>query len=87
MRKARLTYDGREFHYDGKQTILEFFEEQGIEIPFSCRVGVCGTCKCSSSGKVEALADAGLTLSDKRKGLFLACVALPLEDSVIQLEP
>jgi ferredoxin-NADP reductase len=83
-REAVITYLGKSYNYRGKQTILEFLEASGVELPFACRVGVCGSCKCFVKGNVHVITDAGLTLAEKQKGVKLPCVAFPLED--IELE-
>jgi ferredoxin-NADP reductase len=42
--KVRLDRSGLEFDVPGHKSILEVIEENGIEHPFSCREGLCGTC-------------------------------------------
>jgi ferredoxin len=34
----------KEIEIDGATTILEAGEEQGIQMPFGCRMGICQTC-------------------------------------------
>jgi vanillate O-demethylase ferredoxin subunit len=41
---VRLERSGREFQVPADKSILEVLEENGFEIPFSCREGLCGTC-------------------------------------------
>lgn len=77
-RKAEISFDGQIFVYEGKQTLLEFFESAGVHIPYACRTGVCGTCKCRARGETESLTDAGLSLKERREGWILTCVTLPL---------
>lgn len=84
-RQARVKIHGVTYDYSGRQTLLEFAESQGIQIPFSCRTGVCGTCQCRVKGAVTPLTDAGLTAREKSEGFILACVSFP--DSDIELEP
>jgi ferredoxin len=40
-----LARSGREFRVPVTKTILEVLEENGIEVPNSCRQGLCGTCE------------------------------------------
>jgi ferredoxin-NADP reductase len=40
----RLERSGAEFEVPEQKSILEVLEENGFEIPFSCREGLCGTC-------------------------------------------
>ena len=42
--RVRLERIGVEFDIPGHKSILEVLEENGIEHPFSCREGLCGTC-------------------------------------------
>ena len=42
--KVRLERSGAEFEIPEGKSILEILEENGIEHPFSCREGLCGTC-------------------------------------------
>jgi vanillate O-demethylase ferredoxin subunit len=41
---VRLDRSGKEFQVPADKSILEVLEENGFEIPFSCREGLCGTC-------------------------------------------
>ena len=41
---VRLERSGEEFSVPPGRSILEVLEEHGIEVPFSCREGLCGTC-------------------------------------------
>lgn len=41
---VRLERTGSEFVIPADKSILEVLEENGIEVPFSCREGLCGTC-------------------------------------------
>ena len=60
-------------------TILEAAEENEISIPFECRSGICGQCKCKLiSGRVVMEVQDALTPGDKAKGLILACQARPV---------
>lgn len=59
-----------------EKTVLEAAEEAGVDIPFSCRVGTCGTCKVKLlSGEVDMEVQEGLTEEEKKQGLILACQA------------
>jgi len=65
-------------------TVLEAAEEVGVSLPFECRSGICGQCKCRLvSGKVVMEVQDALTQQDRAKGLILACQARPTRDVVI----
>ena len=85
QRKATININNKNYNYDGKESILEFFEQEDVEIPFACRVGVCGSCKCKLiSGEVDEITDSGLTNKEKKAGYILTCVSRP--DSDLKLE-
>lgn len=66
-------------------TVLEAAEDNEIAIPFECRSGVCGQCKCKLiSGRVVMESQDALTSGDKAKGLILACQARPTQNCEIE---
>lgn len=57
-------------------TLLEVAEANGVQIPFGCRRGQCGTCATRLlCGSVRMDADAGLTAEQKDAGHVLPCVS------------
>jgi ferredoxin len=67
------------------QTLLEAAEAVAVEIPNSCRAGVCGTCKTRVvSGEVECEADA-MDDSDREQGFVFPCVAWAKGDCVLEV--
>lgn len=84
-RELTVRYLGQEYSYQGNNNILSFLEEQGESLAYSCRSGVCGSCKCKIKGPYQMLTDAGLTRSEKKAGYALACVAYPEADVEIDL--
>jgi glycine betaine catabolism B len=66
-------------------TVLEAAEDNDVAIPFECRSGICGQCKCKLvSGRVVMEAQDALTASDKAKGLILACQARPVQNCEVE---
>jgi ferredoxin len=58
------------------RTLLEVAEMNGINIPFSCRQGQCGTCATRLlSGQIKMDCEDGLQPALKDQGYVLACVA------------
>ena len=71
------------------ETILEAALHQGLNFPYQCREGVCGTCK----GKIlRGTVDYGtyqegvLTEAEKEQGKALFCCAKPLSDLDIECQ-
>ncbi len=85
--KVRIESSGREFSVQDKETVLAAALHQGITLAYSCRNGVCGTCKAKIiSGQVDygSYEDKALSQTEKRDGGVLLCQAIPLTDLVIQ---
>jgi len=56
--------------------LLEVAEKNGVQIPYGCRQGLCGTCVTRVlSGTVQMDAEAGLTAEQKSAGYVLPCVS------------
>jgi ferredoxin-NADP reductase len=59
-------------------TLLDLAEKNGVQIPYGCRQGVCGTCATRVlSGTVRMDVEAGLTPEQKTAGYVLPCVGRP----------
>jgi ferredoxin-NADP reductase len=57
-------------------TLLELAEKNGVQIPYGCRQGLCGTCSTRVlSGTVQMDVEAGLTAEQKNAGYVLPCVS------------
>lgn len=60
----------------GRRTLLEVAEVNGINIPYSCRQGQCGTCATRLlEGQIKMDCEEGLPPALKSQGYVLACVA------------
>ena len=83
--KIEFRASGKTLEWDDSfDNILEFAEENGIELENECRMGVCGTCKVKwLEGEVEMEQEDGLEDSDKDQNMILPCVAIPVTDIVI----
>ncbi|MEE9330925.1 MAG: CDP-6-deoxy-delta-3,4-glucoseen reductase [Methylophilaceae bacterium] len=86
MAKVTIQSSGQTFDVRPSQTVLEAATEAGINIPYGCRNGVCGSCKGKViSGKVMHDDYQGSAMTDEElaAGHALFCCARPLEDLVI----
>jgi ring-1,2-phenylacetyl-CoA epoxidase subunit PaaE len=64
--------------------IVDAAAEQGIELPYSCKGGVCATCRCHlRDGKVEMAVNYGLEPWEVDQGFVLACQSTPLSPKVL----
>jgi len=63
--------------------IVDAAAEQGIELPFSCKGGVCATCRTHvRDGAVRMDTNYGLEPWEVEEGFVLACQSHPLTDEV-----
>jgi len=67
----------------GGDTILDAAMENGADLPYSCKGGVCATCKAKVvKGKVEMDLNHSLTEEEVAEGMILTCQAHPISDDV-----
>jgi len=72
-----VTWQGERFQGDNQQVLLEQLEQQGFKIPYSCRAGLCGSCKVTLvSGEVKALKKSAI----RDDGTILSCSCIPAGD-------
>jgi len=58
--------------------------EHGIELPYSCKGGVCATCRTHvRSGEVDMATNYGLEPWEVDKGFILACQSTPTSDKIL----
>jgi len=66
------------------QSILQAALQNNLQLPYSCRAGICSTCmaKCTS-GKIVMAENDVLTENDLAKGWILTCTGHPVSDDVV----
>ena len=84
---ATVQPSGRSFSVDRDEPILAAAIRQGIGLPYGCRDGACGSCKCRLlEGRVIHGAHQAKALSNEEEaeGLVLTCCAAPQTDVVLE---
>ncbi len=85
--QVTLKTSGKQFTVNQEETLLEAALRQGINLPYGCKNGACGSCK----GKViEGLithgqhSESALSKTDETAGSTLFCCAHPQSDLIIE---
>ena len=84
--KATVIMDGQTRMFEmsrSGETVLEAAQAANIELPFSCKGGVCSTC-CAKviTGKLEMQTNYALEDYEVERGLALTCQSIPLTDEI-----
>ena len=84
---ATVTLDGatRSFEMPRRgETILDAALANNMDAPYSCKAGVCSTCRCKVlEGEAEMAINHALEDYEVRAGYVLSCQAYPLSDRVV----
>ena len=84
---ATVQPSGTSFQVDRDEPILAAAIRQGIGLPYGCKDGACGSCKCKLlEGRVIHGAHQAKALSDAEEeaGFVLTCCAAPQTDVVLE---
>jgi ring-1,2-phenylacetyl-CoA epoxidase subunit PaaE len=78
--------DGHKKSFDmkaGDTNIVDAAAENGIELPYSCKGGVCATCRTHvREGEVQMDTNYGLEPWEVEAGFVLACQSVPITDKL-----
>jgi ring-1,2-phenylacetyl-CoA epoxidase subunit PaaE len=85
--KISIKLDGTTFHfdlaYDG-ENILDAALHHGADLPFSCKGGVCCTCRARLvEGEIEMEVNYALEPEEVEQGFILTCQAHPRSEKVV----
>lgn len=86
--KITVKLDGRSFDFDlslnSDASILDAALQQGADLPFACKGGVCCTCKARLlEGEVEMDVNWGLEHEEIEQGFILTCQSHPTTEKVV----
>ncbi len=83
----KIKLDGRSFEFDlpfNNASILDAALQQGADLPYACKGGVCTTCKAKLiEGKVDMDVNYGLEQDEVADGFILTCQSHPRTKSVV----
>ena len=84
--KVTVIHDGRSIAFDLAavgENILDASMYNGLDVPYSCKAGVCSTCKAKLvRGEVDMDITHGLEPHEIEAGYVLTCQAHPISDEV-----
>ena len=78
---------GRTFLAQPGEAILAAAIRSGVGLPYGCKDGACGSCKCKKLSGIVQHADhqaKALSADEEAAGLVLTCCAKPLSDVVLE---
>jgi ferredoxin len=80
-----LRASGRSFSCPRDSFVLDAALAAGVKMAFSCRQGMCSTCKSQlASGQVDMKHQGGIRPKEIAAGKFLPCCSRPLSDLVVE---
>jgi ferredoxin len=82
---VEFTVSKRTVTCDATQFVLTAALAAGIRLPFTCRQGICGTCKSRLiSGLYDMKHKGGIRPHEIEQGFFLPCCSKPLSDLAVE---
>lgn len=85
--KVSVVYDGQQVDFDmpmNGMPVLDAAQRHGLDIPFSCKGGMCCTCRAHvDEGSVEMAVNYALEPGEVENGFVLTCQAKPTSERVV----
>ena len=85
--EVEIIMDGSRFRFQmhkGQETVLDAAQEAGADVPFSCKGGVCSTCRSKVlSGEVTMDQNFALEPEELEQGYILTCQAHPVTSHLV----
>jgi CDP-4-dehydro-6-deoxyglucose reductase len=85
--QIKVEPSGRTFSADSHETLLAAGIRQGIGLPYGCKDGACGSCKCRKLSGTVVLGphqEKALSAEEQAQGLILTCCAVAQTDVVLE---
>lgn len=80
----KINNEVHELKVRGDQSILQKAMSENVPLPYSCRSGMCSSCKGTcTSGEIKMSEGHLLTEEDMAKGEILTCVSYPVSENVV----
>ncbi len=87
LSNVTVIMDGHKKDFDmprGAESIVDAASDYGIDLPYSCKGGVCATCRTHvREGEVKMETNFGLEAWEVEKGFVLACQSRPVSRRVV----
>ena len=84
---VKVILDGEEIEFKLKSNgkpILDILDKEGFDAPYSCRGGVCCSCKAKIlEGKASMTMNYALTDEEVKEGYVLTCQAHPASEKLV----
>ncbi|WP_313258314.1 2Fe-2S iron-sulfur cluster binding domain-containing protein [Sphingobacterium sp.] len=83
--KVTVTINGTTYQipWNKQMPLLSAMLHAGIDAPYSCGSGRCGSCTCKlEKGEVRLMRNSVLSETHIQQGLILACVAMPISTRI-----